>query len=310
MLSRLYLYNFPSGTSPEAEFQNTGAFFMKTCQRTLVLAPQNTIIRGDYAYDFVEAEQAYAYLLEIICGLKSKLVGENEIVSQFKQAYKAYCLQKDKDSLIMTVLQKLLQDSKDIRTKYLIGIAQKTYSSLARRILLSQHKASEVIILGSGQLAEDMINQVKKKVPVTLIARNQERIQELVDKHQIQSACWSQVADQNFHFVNDNAFIVNTIGTENEILTPLFFEKWLGHSQRCFVDLASPSPYKTAPIDSDGFYQLEDIFQLGAVKEQKKSKQIEKAKDYLDQVVEKRANVLRNKLMAMQTKLMTYGLSE
>lgn len=310
MLSRLYLFNFPSGTHPEAEFEGTGAFYLKTCQRTLVLTAKSHIVSGHFAYDAVEGERAYAYLLEIICGLKSKLVGENEIVSQFKQAYKAYCQQEDKDSIILTVLQKLLQDSKDIRTKYLIGIAQKTYSSLARKILLGQHKASEVVILGSGQLAEDMINQVKKKVPVTIIARNEQKRQQLIEKHQIQSVCWSQVANQEYNFASKKAFIVNTIGTESEVLTPLFFEKWLSHSQRCFVDLASPSPYKTAPIDSDGFYKLEDIFELGAVKEQKKANQIQKAKDYLDQVVEKRANVLRNKLMAMQTKLMTYGLSE
>lgn len=303
MLSSIHVYNFPTGTPIANELQNASSFILATCQRTLVLSTQKIEETSQYPFEHKKGKEAYAYLLEIICGLQSKLIGENEIVSQFKTAYRDYSKQdkETRDSNILRVLEKLFQDSKDIRTKYLIGLSQKTYSSLARKILLSKHHAKSVLILGSGQLAEDMINQLKKKVPVYIVARNQEKVKELKEKHFIESCDWNDVVNKSFNFASEYSFIVNTIGCKHEVLTSSFFEKWEKHQEKCFVDLASPSPYKEAPVTDSAFYKLDDIFELGAIHEEKKQKQINKAKSYLESVALKREMVLRKKITSTQS---------
>ncbi len=93
MLEKLIINNFTSGHEPVLSDDHK-SFVMKTCQRTLVLSfgecnvskPQNT----EVSHEIYHGTEAYTYLLEIICGLKSKLVGENEIVGQFKTSYKEY----------------------------------------------------------------------------------------------------------------------------------------------------------------------------------------------------------------------------
>jgi glutamyl-tRNA reductase len=143
MLTCLKLWNFSSGTLHDEELM-TNAFVLRTCQRTLVLAfdlypfhhtelPKHELVSGN---------DAYLFLLETICGLKSKLIGENEIVGQFKDAYKIYASSTLKDTKLLLILEKLFKDAKDIRTQYLIGISQKTYASLTRRHLIQKAKAN------------------------------------------------------------------------------------------------------------------------------------------------------------------------
>lgn len=296
MLSKIFLYNFSQNKGLEALTLSASSFVLATCQRTLVLSLEEITLGSEYVYEKLSGEQAYAYLLEIICGLKSKLIGENEIVSQFKAAYKTYSESTERSSHLMIVLEKLFQDSKDIRTKYLIGLSQKTYSSLARKIVVSKHHASEVLIIGSGQMAEDMINQLKKKVPVAIVARNQARVSELATKHDIRTLNWSDIDQKEYQCLNQYAHIINTIGSNDEILNHKFFDDWKQSEKRCFVDLADRSPYKNAPVDDQNYYQLDDIFELGAVHEKEKSEKVEEAKIYLEKVAEKRSQLLAKKM--------------
>src|SRR5690606_25191524 len=138
-------------------------------------------------------------------------------------------------------LEKLFKDAKDIRTQYLIGISQKTYASLTRKHLIQRAKAQHVVVLGSGQLAEDLINQFKKKATVSICARNKVRVAELAEQHQIQVIPW----EERHRLVNE-PFIANTIGSETVLWDDSFFYAWAGnHELRLFVDLGSPSVIKT-----------------------------------------------------------------
>src|SRR5690606_32390758 len=131
------LWNFPAGTLPQEEVC-ARSFVLRTCQRTLVLAYDRSPFedRAPVPHTLLSGSDAYLFLLETICGLKSKLIGENEIVGQFKEAYKMYAQSTLKDTRLLAILEKLFKDAKDIRTQYLIGISQKTYASLTRKHLI------------------------------------------------------------------------------------------------------------------------------------------------------------------------------
>jgi len=91
MLEKLKLHNFPSGHHPK--LNDAGAFVLQTCQRSLVLSFSEHAVdnHNDTLYHWKhEADEAYIFLLETICGLNSKLLGENEIVGQFKSAYQQF----------------------------------------------------------------------------------------------------------------------------------------------------------------------------------------------------------------------------
>ncbi len=293
MLKGLTLWNFSAGTLDPIDL-SPGSFILSTCQRTMILSMNHDPLRHPEKlppHELVSGEAAYLYLLETICGLKSKLIGENEIVGQFKEAYKLYASTTLKDNKLLTVLEKLFKDAKDIRTQYLIGISQKTYASLTRRHF-QKARALHVVIVGSGMLAEDLINQLKKKVRVSICARNSERVKELAAQHKITVIPW-----ENRHELVNESYIANTIGAQNVLFDEAFFSAW---EKGLFVDLGSPSVISTKLGVSEGVIRLQDIFDEGAVVETQKEQQITLAREAMITITHKRKSLLEAKLTARE----------
>lgn len=270
----------------------SNAFVLRTCQRTLVLAYDHFPFHHSELpkHELVSGNDAYLFLLETICGLKSKLIGENEIVGQFKEAYKIYASSTLKDTKLLLILEKLFKDAKDIRTQYLIGISQKTYASLTRRHLIQKAKADHVVVIGSGALAEDLINQFKKKARVSICARNSAKVAELAAAHGLTVIPW-----ESRPTLSDMPFIANTVGSSDILFGEEFFAEWNKLEQRLFVDLGSPSSIKTSLGFSEGVVRLEDIFNEGAVVEGQKQAQIALAKAAMISLTMKRQALFSEK---------------
>jgi glutamyl-tRNA reductase len=292
MIAGLRLWNFSSGTLQNEELM-PHAFILRTCQRTLVIAfgPYPFRLAQLPEHELVEGPDAYLFLLETICGLKSKLIGENEIVGQFKEAYQIYSASTLKDTKVLLILEKLFKDAKDIRTQYLIGISQKTYASLTRRHLISRAHAEHIVVVGSGAMAEDLINQFKKKARVSICARNSVRVKELAAVHNLTIIPW-----ENLPSLRNYPFIANTIGASDVLFEESFFTDWKVHSRRLFVDLGSPSSIKTNLGLTDGIVRLDDIFREGAILEEQKENQINLAKAAMLSTTLKRKELFEQKL--------------
>lgn len=295
MLTGLKLWNMPSGTLHQEEF--TGhAFVLRTCQRTMVLSFEDFPFTSELPdFDLVLGAEAYLFLLETICGLKSKLIGENEIVGQFKEAYQIYAASTLKDTKLLHVLEKLFKDAKDIRTQYLIGISQKTYASLTRKHIIQKARAQHVVVIGSGAMAEDLINQFKKKARVSICARNSERVQELARIHSLDVIPWSLR-----HTLVECPFIANTVGTKEILFNQSFFADWAKHDERLFVDLGSPSSIETTMKLSEGVVRLDDIFREGAIVEEQKHSQINQARAAMIEITMKRQALFEQKFNKRQ----------
>ncbi len=298
MVAELNLWNFNAGASPELE--NDGVSFkLETCQRTIVISYHDRPFQSHPVplHEKAEGQDAYLYLLETICGLKSKLIGENEIVGQFKEAYKKFAAHEQRDARLMLILEKLFKDAKVIRTEHLIGIGQKTYAHLTRRHFSGRMHQSPLLILGSGQLAEDLINQFKKRHPVIICARNHTRALELAEIHGCSVLPWSEKAS----WVN-YPFIANTIGFEGVLLDHKFFVQWSQlHENRLIVDLGSPSCLETSLGRDEGLIRLEDIFAEGALMEDQKRAKITLARQAMLDIVERRSRWLEQKQLKWQT---------
>ena len=119
-------------------------FYLKTCQRQLIVGFNANPYKYLMAEDYCEwqGEKAYTFLLKTICGLKSRLLGENEIVSQFKGAFSFYLSRKDKNPYVIQVFEKLFKDAKEIRTKYLDRVGQLSYAGITKSSI--SHSVPEI----------------------------------------------------------------------------------------------------------------------------------------------------------------------
>ncbi len=291
MISGLKVINLPAGAKVSRP-QNGELFILETCQRTLVLGfnfvPFHHI---DDSHDTMEtfvADKAYSYLLETICGLKSKLLGENEITSQFKKSYTEYLSYGVRNSQIMSILEKLFMDAKKIRTSFLKEIGQQTYAGITRKLLRNQTIDGDVLILGSGQLAEDLIKLLARKHRIYLSARNTTKALELVAKYS--EADIELVEWDNQKLWAEHPFIMNTIGTDKYFINHDFFLNWSKIESRLFIDLGSPCMINTPFTAREEVYRLEDIFEFGKNLNKSKQQKVQSAHAAIETLVEKRIN--------------------
>ncbi|MCB9091671.1 MAG: hypothetical protein H6621_08445 [Halobacteriovoraceae bacterium] len=292
MMDSLHLYNFDHNAADEKELGlQTGVisgrlpFILETCQRKLIVSSYPLdCLEGDATIS-LKKDLAYVYLLEMLCGLKSRLVAENEIVNQFKQCFNDYLSQVDKDKAVAKVLQKLLQDNKNIRNQYLRGISQKTYAALTRKILKPHlNSESTILIFGTGNLAEDLINQFKKYCRVILTGRNAEKTKKLAAKHGIETHPWRDFAGYQKY-----SFKINSIGTDEILFNKSYLTQWRNkHESRVFIDLSHPSPVEKIDFEHGEYHDLIDIYKSGAIEDKIKWQKINQAKEAIVELSQKR----------------------
>lgn len=171
-----------SGTVPSAHLigqipADQTWFFLPTCLRQIAVGPigqLNTELLNQDQVEVFEGAQAYRFMLEVICGLKSPLVGETEIFGQFKTAATQFeALANIGSATIRKFLRALTEDAKRVRELHLKDLGSQSYGSLVRRELKS---VKQVHIIGAGQLTREILPWLGKDGAVVHVhARDEKR---------------------------------------------------------------------------------------------------------------------------------------
>lgn len=126
-------------------------------------------------------EGAYQFLLEILCGLHSPIVGETEVFGQFKNFAQEWAL---KDPSKRPLIQRLLNDVKVLRAQHLSGLGNQSYGSWLRRHL----QATKIHVIGAGHLAQEILPYLAKHGEVVVHARDLTKVT-FHDNAQALNAC-------------------------------------------------------------------------------------------------------------------------
>ena len=297
ILQRLYLKDFRVQTalqSPLLDERGKDSFSLKTCQRHLFLDLKKIdvfSVGSERNEDREEVEfsgqAAYHYLLEVICGIRSRVLAENEIVGQFKEAYREYLKRENRNSDLIVILEKLLKDAKEVRSQHLEGIGQKTYASISRKLIFEKSVPPKILVIGTGKLAFDVVKKLKKKVEKVFISsRNSSKVEEFCQLFSVFPLGW-----EDFDLYKEFPFIVNTVGIKErgDLFNHDFFLSWSRlHNERLFVDLGSPSSIETSLGRREGVVRLDSIFERSTLSERNKREKIEAARKTIEMMSQKR----------------------
>ncbi len=153
----------PAGTDWPGE---ADACAVKTCLRDVRVTANAALafsLAGAQAMrevDGVEVytgAEAYGFLLRLACGLESEIVGETEIFGQIKEAWRQFEQDHaERARALRPWMQRLLQDTKEIRSEHIVGLGSATYGSLARRLLGGRAEGT-ILLVGAGQLAATVL---------------------------------------------------------------------------------------------------------------------------------------------------------
>lgn len=152
-----------------------------TCLRQILFVPGSVwsagVVDTASADEIYQGQQAYQFLLEIVCGLRSPLIGETEVQGQFKQFIAR--LQAEAPHFWANyahLFQGLLAESKKIRSSHLVNLGSQSYGSLLRRRLVDQE---QVTLIGAGQLVADLLPWLKKLKKIDIYTRRTEAAEKL-----------------------------------------------------------------------------------------------------------------------------------
>lgn len=292
-IKNLFVYNL----SPGKETKNLpdDSIVIHTCQRTII-AGINSPDKYDLPHEIYLGTSAYKFLLSVICGLESKIIAEYEIVAQFKNAYQNYLSKEEKcrNTTLCQVIEKLFKDSKEVRTKHLLGISHESYAGVAKKIfknkIVDQQKNTTITVLGSGHLAEDIIKNFKKNFNILIVSRNQDRLEQLKKDYQIETLSLS-----DYHAFTTQPYIINTIGSKDVLFDENnFFSNWRASNlDRLFLDLGSPSSIN---YEKDPFiYSLTEFFNYSEKLNNEKSLKVDSAKKLILEISHKRYDLFEKK---------------
>ncbi len=98
--------------------------------------------------------RAYRLLLEILCGLQSPMIGETQVVAQFKDFLAGL---PQEHAWIRRTGQRLLSDARQVRTAHLQGLGSRSYGSAVRNCI---GPLETPVLIGTGKLAADILPYV------------------------------------------------------------------------------------------------------------------------------------------------------
>ena len=129
----------------------------------------NTLKLDDISEDsfyFLENHDALVHMIKVASGIDSQVLGEQEIFGQFKAALKRARSHKIIGNKLSFLSDKVIEISKQARTETEIGLNSLSISGLALRLIrniFEEPKNQNVLILGAGSLAQNVMENMYKK---------------------------------------------------------------------------------------------------------------------------------------------------
>jgi len=148
-----------------------------TCVRQLAIGFEAT---APEEFEMYQGVEAYGFFLEVICGLHSPLLGETEVMGQFKDLIENVKNSEPANKTqLLGFFRAVLTDAKFVRTSFLREMGSRSYGSLIRKYL---NEGEKVSVIGAGKLVGEILPWLKPLREVTVKCRRMEQGQSLKEK--------------------------------------------------------------------------------------------------------------------------------
>ena len=180
-------------------------FGMSTCNRTEVYFLADPGLIGDIlketlsffeinhihkeSFYILENQDALIHMCKVASGIDSQVLGEQEILGQFKKAIEIAAIKNVAKSKLINYTKKAIEIVKKVRTKTDIGLNPLSVSGLSLNLvknIFEEPENQNVLVLGAGSLAHAIINELIKKGITNIRAVNRsKKIIKINNDHEI-----------------------------------------------------------------------------------------------------------------------------
>lgn len=210
-------------------------------------------------------EEAVKHLFRVTSGLDSMVIGEVEILGQVKKAYKDAQAAKSTGKIINRLMEKAFNTAKKVRTETFIARGLVSVSSVAVRLaekILGSLSGKEALIIGAGQIGEQLLMYLKKNGVKTIIVANRtyEKAVALAEKF---SATATKFEDFPQKLIGAD-IVISSTGAPHAIIRKDDISRLMRERRQrplFLIDLAVPRDIEAEvnKIDNAYLYNIDDL---------------------------------------------------
>lgn len=234
---------------------------------------------------------AVRHLFEVVSGLDSLIIGEDQIIGQVKEAYIRCTEAALTDAVLMRLFQKSFEVGKRVRTETGIKLGITSISSAAVEMcscLLNGVNDKSVLLIGAGETGNLALQNIVKKgvTKVTVTNRTHEKAEKSATKYNGETVPFDRFEDS----LHESDIIL--IATSAP--TPLITKEMVMNSLelRCnkpqvYVDLSVPRNIdnEVATLENVSVLSVDDLQKIVSQTSEKKKGSVVKAQIIIDEVV-------------------------
>jgi len=293
-------------------FPDTETVVLSTCNRVELYAAQQDSDRllshqdlvqffsefhqlpvADFAGELLEqtGPDAVRHLFDVVSSIDSMVLGEPQIVSQVKEAYRLAQENNASGPLTNSLFQRAIGVSGRVRTETRlvegrVSIASVAVSDFAKGIFDHFHDKT-VLVIGAGEMAEETLRYLADEgvCAILVVNRNLERAQALAERWRGEAADFSKLDA----WMARADVIISTTGAERPIVDVDRFRRIRDQSDDrplFILDLGAPRDFDPAISDLDSSVFLYDIDHLEvtcAQNRQSRQTEVRRARDIIDE---------------------------
>jgi len=212
------------------------------------------------------AVDAVNHLFVVSCSLDSMVIGEDQILSQVKQAYQAATDQDTTGPLTHTMFQAALHVARRVAAEtgihtHRVSVPSVAVADFAKQIFES-FEEKRTLVIGAGEMAEETLRYLQDEGAhdITVVNRSPQRAVELAERWRGRARDWEELNQA----VTDADLVISTTGAGEPVVTlETFREIESNRRQRplFILDLAVPRDFEPAIADrSDVYlYSVDDL---------------------------------------------------
>ncbi|MGK5082253.1 NAD(P)-binding domain-containing protein [Bdellovibrionota bacterium FG-1] len=248
--------------------QLAGAFVLDSCQRWVWVCSKAQLAQADIGnvqgLRIFAGVEAYTFLLRVATGLESQILGETDIFGQLKEAWR----RNPGSSELGVFMQRVFEDTKDIRSRYLQNLGGASYGSLVRMIL--GERKGPTLLIGAGQLAQSvapyLMDQelwISNRNPENLFALKAELESRASAQHLGHDRCEVRMVskDEETQAWREAANVVICVPFD-EVKDQERVQARAGRADSVVIHLGGMRDHAGVWNELPGFYSLDDLFAL------------------------------------------------
>lgn len=223
------------------------------------------ILNDDLKYFyFLKNIDVMKHLFCVSSGLDSQVIGENQILSQVKDAYFQARETKTISKYLNILFQQAFRVGKLVRQKTEISKGNISVATIALKLLEKQYstlKNKKILIIGTGKISQLVLNyMLDKKINVVFVAnRTYQKAVELANMISGKAVMFDKLKDE----LKNTDIVISATSSPHLILKKEIVKEVMKHrsSPLCIVDLAIPRDVdpEIKNVKNVVLYNLDDL---------------------------------------------------